>query len=206
MLNQADAQIRRERNWQILKKVDASKSSASGDTYLSYKTLPSDFDRALHRIYVGTTPFHQIPFEEYIIWKDSPNRFYIDLLNDRYALTGQQAAAKTITFPYIHKPLSLDTTAVASVATTTPSWWPNDLRYVLAYKMAKLYQGNIEPDEISFRMTKEQEREFEIGMEALRNWDDEIRLSALDSSRGYDADLPTVDQEPGSGLLKLGDL
>src|SRR3990167_5286826 len=67
LLNQADAQIRRERFWQSLKKVDGSKSTSSGDTYLTYHTLPDDFDGVLHRIYVGTTPFHQIPFEEYII-------------------------------------------------------------------------------------------------------------------------------------------
>src|SRR3990167_6999908 len=53
-----------ERPWQFLKKEDSSQSASAGDTYLTMKTLVSDFAHALH-LYVGTSflEYEEIPFE-----------------------------------------------------------------------------------------------------------------------------------------------
>lgn len=210
LMNQADAVMRRERAWQMLKKVDSSTTASVSDTYTSYKSLPSDFDRPIDgKIYVVNrgNVYTQIPFEEYFAWKDTARRFYIDYVNNRFALTGPVGVSGPIYFPYIYRPLPLVYTddVSANVSTNTPSWWPSDLRVALSYMMAKLNQGNISPDDISARMSIEQEREFGRVMNALRDWDADLRVSAMNNMSGFD-EFASNTTDGSSGLLKLGDL
>lgn len=206
LMNIAEAMLRRERDWEMLKVLDTSTTASSGDTYLSMKTLPTNpaFDRSVGKLYVGTVLYTQIPFEQRILYRDHPHRFYIDIRNSQFALTGTQGASATINLPYLYRPFPLvKSGAVAGTSISSPEWIPADLRAVLAFKMAHVLQANIESDEVAHRMSQNQLAEMNMLLDALRDWDAQLKLNAMGGQVGYDAAV--ADDISPLGYLKLGD-
>lgn len=136
LANLAKDEIEDERNWEYLKKVDTTKTVAAGDTYLTMKSLPTDFRAPLDSgIFVGTgdiIPYTQIPFEDrYMVQDTLTHRYYIDLANSQYAVLGKPQS-NTIYFWYLKTSGTLD---VVSVNPLFPSrFWA-----LIAYKMAIMW-------------------------------------------------------------------
>lgn len=212
-LNQADGELRTSRDWAIFKKIDASETLSQGNTYLNLRNLPADFMRPVSDgvIYLDTLPILQIPFTDRQFFKDTPNRWYIDFVNNKWAITGNASGSRTIFFPYIYRtlPLQYDDTADEIVNTKTPSWWPVEHRPVLAYRMAKLYQGNRDPDDLAFRLSRSQEAEYQRLMDLLEDWDADIRVAAMGGRAGFDQRNSSLGLTPGNEPhhgIKLGDM
>lgn len=151
--NEAKDLIEEDRNWNFLKKEDSSQSVVAGDTYLTAKTLPSDFRYPLDSgIYVGSDvlSYQQLPFEDRRNFQDNvSHRYYIDEANSNFFICGKPPAG-TIFFPY------MKTTPFLDLASSNPlfpaRFWP-----MIACKMAMLWYA------------------YDQGMKA-RAWDDRWQI------------------------------
>lgn len=195
LMNQADAVIRSEREWEILKKIDASKTASPGDTYLSMKDLPTDFDRAVSIVplRVNRTPYLPVRFEEREGFRDTPLRWYIDYRARQFALTGGIGSAQTIYLPYIYKPLDLALSADATHLDAPV--WPSQFHVILAYKMAEIHSLSIDTDDIAAKQGPQQLRAYRELLNAMQTWDANLKLQGMNYQAGFDV--------PDQGALPL---
>lgn len=185
LLNAAKNKRERARNWQFLKKVDTSKTANSGDTYTSYKSLPSDFRLDLE-LFRGTTRYAPIPVERSVIYKDSPLKYYVDYANSRFALCGVGGQDETITLVYIY--------GTDDIASGTSPVWPADFHPILAYDVAAQYQAAMDADETSARMSAANRALAAELEKAMILWDFNLKTKGMDNSlRGVVPDDTMLD-------------
>jgi hypothetical protein len=102
LANQAKTEIDTELKLRCMMKLDTSQTTVAGQTYTTAKTLPTDIlIPAGTVIYVGETPYTGVQFEHKERYKNRDNCWWADLFNGNFYLSGTQASAQTITFPYI---------------------------------------------------------------------------------------------------------
>jgi hypothetical protein len=131
LANDAMHEIEEEIQPEGLKKVNTSASTTAGQTYTTSVSLPSDFFAPCEEIYVDTQVYTQVPFERAVEFRDVPNRIYIDHANAAYHLTGTQASAQTISFPYFY--------ATPDITVSTSPVWPTRFHSLIPLKMAEIY-------------------------------------------------------------------
>lgn len=177
LLNNARMIVEHARPWEILKAVDDTQVANAGDTYLTMKTIPSDF-RAVRKVIVGTTPYTGCQFEERILFKDTANRYYIDVGNGQFALTGNRTSSAAIVFVYTKRSPQL-------VLGGDPWIFPGDYHNVLPHIMAAIHQGVIDPDEISRAQASGQSGIVNNILSSMFMWDDELKMGAMGDVLGY---------------------
>ena len=101
LANVAKTRIEEERNWKILETEQATKTTGVGDTFLSMKDLPDDFGNDI-ALYLADTPvwYQPIPYSRRYLYKNASRKYYIDLANNQYALTGKVSASQIIHLVY----------------------------------------------------------------------------------------------------------
>ena len=165
LANDAMHEVEEDINPEGLNDIDTSNSTTVGQTYTTGIALPTDFYLPTKTIYVGTTPYIQVPFEKAVEYRDLNGFFYIDNANGTYHLCGTQTSVQTITFPYKY--------ATADITTSTSPAWPSQFHSIIPLKMAEMY--------------------FPIdGSERGRSWDDKWReqyTKRVNRFRDYDAAL-----------------
>lgn len=184
-LNAKKNERERRGKFYILTKSDTTQIASLGDTYLSMKTLPPDY-RGMRRVNVGDTRnvYTPIPFEEREGYKDTPNRYYIDLANSQFALTGSVGSSKTIRLYYLKK-----TTDFSEANKNTEILlWPSEFHLLLAFDVALMEMGAIDNDDINRVLTPEQRFQIKQMEEGLNDWDHDLKLEAMGNRRGYAED------------------
>jgi len=164
------------RPWVYLEAEDSSNTASTSDTFLTAKTLPTRFlrtvtdDKMVLRSGDNVLEYKQLPFKSRQVEKDTNNRFYIDLKNNQFFLTGIVDQSYTIYFYYIQGSEDFDDDADEWV-------FPARFHELLAYDVAVLEKGGIDYDDINARMAqfngitaKELEQE-------MIKWDNELRLA-----------------------------
>lgn len=134
--------IEGERDWEFLKKIDATKTWAVSDDYTTAHALPTDFVEPVV-LYVGTEyqPYMPIPFEQRQLYKDSSRRYYIDYQSKNLYLCGSTSEAKTLYLCYIYQTDDLTTA-------TSPVWLAK-FHKLLAFYMAAVHLGAVDSDDIA---------------------------------------------------------
>lgn len=126
LMNNAKNKVEGEREWEILKKFDSSKTATTAAI-----DLPSDFDRPIDGIiYVGSQPYIQIPFEQQRLSAHQTNRWYLDMRQSKYYLTGSPTSGQ-IWFPYIYQ--------TDDITADTYPVWPAKFHPLIAFEMAELH-------------------------------------------------------------------
>lgn len=189
-LSSAKNEIERNEKPYILMNEDTSKTRASGDTYTSFKALPTDF-RQMIELYVGTTPglppYIEIPFYKRHQYRLANFRYYIDHKNSQFAICGTAGASETIRQVYLIKTDDITSATITGGAAATIVW-PAELRELVAWKAAEIISraSDLGADDLSFRMGAEQLRRYEELMRSFRNWDQDLKLKAQDGRAGMD--------------------
>lgn len=185
LLNQADAQIRMWRPWEILKSVDSTKSRSAGEDYTNTKSLPSSFHRPL-RLKVGTghRPLKRVKFENLLEYKDVAGIYAIDFKNAVYAITGTTWTG-TIYFWHFYKPDAID-------ADSEPVF-PDDYHPIYAYHMAEIWMGGIDQDERSLAAVPQWVKQYAVLKMAMFDWDDELKQNDVMSQSYADEELPDLE-------------
>lgn len=182
LANNAKNKLEAEYQLEILKVVDTSQSSTVGGTYLTAYALPSSPAMLMpcDTIYVGTTPRRQIPFEQRVLYKESPNHFYIDWRNGNYYLTGTVASSETITFPYLYATTDI---SVANLNSTSVVW-PARFHSLISYEMAFLWFA-IDQGEKSRSFSPEWKLIYNELKSAFIAWDQKLKLQAIGGATPY---------------------
>lgn len=168
---------------EIIKALDSSNTTTSGQTYTTAEPLPAAFrGLATDRIYVGTVPYFPVPFDRSVEHRNSGGRFYIDAANNNLHLCGLQNSAQTITIPYLKK--TTDITEASVLAGTTTVLWPVEFHSLIAYEMVKLFD-QIERGDKSRSWKPEWELEYNLLKNTMRDWDADLKLSAIGRSTPY---------------------
>ena len=144
LLNQGKDDLESERMWKYLLKVDTTQVVNPGDTYLTKKTLPSDFFTPLESgIYVGTDviPYTQFPFEDQQFFQSISHGYFIDLNGGTYGILGQPNPGGTIWFPYqcFTPPLAPLVNGAVQAGTINQPLFPIKFNALIAYYAAQRY-------------------------------------------------------------------
>lgn len=190
LLNQADAVIRHLRPWEILKKLDSSKTRLDGESFSNTKALPTDFDRP-NKIYVGTAqrpPLKRVRYDEQQMFLNIPGLYILDYKNSTLAISNGTWIG-TIYNHYLYKPDEL----VADNAPVFPSdFWP-----IYAYAMAEIQMGGIDEDDRSLQAVPQWVRSHSVIWNAMINWDADLK----DEGEVYHSDGSEDLPRPDLGLL-----
>jgi hypothetical protein len=176
LVNDVMHEIEEEVKPEGLKKMDTSASTVSGQTYTTGISLPSDFFIPVTVIYVGTTPYTQVPFEHSVLFRDTPNRFYIDHANAQYRLTGRQNSIQSISFPYYYATPDID-------ANSSPVW-PERFHSLIPLKMAMMYFA-IDGGEKPRSWDDRYEAFYERRLNRFKDYDAALKLAAINHSTPY---------------------
>lgn len=199
LLTQAKNEIETKLKLKILEANDASQTANSGDTYLTLKSLPANF-KQMNKLFVGTIQYFPIPFNQRITYRQSARRFYIDYKrmvagSTALGLCGAVASAQTINMFYTAKTDDL-TEAVENTAGLI--LWPDEFQPIIPYKAAKIFEANIDADDIAFRMSAAQEAEYQSLLDAFIAWDQDIKLAEMNNQGGYADDYNDIPFDVGS--------
>lgn len=175
ILNIVKNRIESSRLWRQLVTEDSSNTTASSDTFETYHSLPTDFGHE-HEVRVGTDGrlYTPVPFEMRHSYRNSAHHYYIDLVNSRFALMGNQVGGETIYFYY--GKISAD------IASGTEWVFPDRFHPVLAFETALYIQSAPEFDEINIKMTPEQGRQAKMLKDELVYWDTNLWMKVKNHS------------------------
>ena len=189
LLNNAKEEIESERDWEMLKKKDATLNGNTNGNYDTEYALPDDFF-TIRKIVLGETLLSPIPFEEQIRYKDISNRYFIDHANSKLHICGTISEADTI---YIFYNYETD-----DIASGDSPVWPDKFHKLIAFKMAELYFRGIDSDSVNRTMAPQQQKQAELLQRAMVQWDMKLKLAAMDySAKRPETDLLTYDNIVG---------
>lgn len=187
----------------IHRDVDETQTASPGNTYLTLKSLPTGF-RQMLRLVVGTTPYYPVSFLKREMYRNSARKYYINY--KRFAagstalgLCGAIASAQTIYQYFLVK--TTDLTEATATAGNTTLTWPTEFHPILAFYAAKVHQANLDPDDINFRLSSRQEVEMQAGLDAMINWDHDLKLSEQGNAIQYGDEYIDGDLEVDIGSM-----
>jgi hypothetical protein len=181
LFNQAKNIVELEAKPQWLMAKDTSQTGTSGDTYETTKALPSDF-RFMRKLYYGTTLLKPSRFEDSILNKDASNMYFIDHGNSTFSQTGKPGTSETYNMFYQKKSADIDDLASSDTSIIT---WPSEFHPLIGYEAAKIYQSTMDADDLAFRMSAAQEREYALMRRAFMDYCSELGLDDQAGEMGY---------------------
>lgn len=201
VLSMAKNQLELDEKPEILQDEDTTKTRSSGDTYLSMKSLPDNF-RQMIELYVGTAvpPYVEVPFKKRHVYRNSSYRYYIDHKNSQFAICGSAGASETIRQVYLIKTPDFTSSSVVDEDSST-CVWPKEHWPLIAWKAAKIIGSgtDVGADDLSFRMSAQQEQIYQEMLHSFRMWDHDLKLKSIDGRAGYadeDEDFGVEDSLP----------
>jgi hypothetical protein len=179
LANQAKTEIDTELKLRCMLKLDTSQSTTAGQTHTTSKTLASDvLIPAGTIIYVGETPYTGVQFEHRERYKNRSNFWWADLFNGSFYLSGTQASAQTIIFPYIA------TGTAITASDTTVLKYPTGLHIIIPMHMARIWFA-IDQGEKGRSWLPEWEAFYLRTKRALISWDQAWKLASIGESTPY---------------------
>ena len=169
--------VEAKRKWRMLIKENSDNSFGPSDNFLTAKDLPSDFSID-KEVLIGdndsVAKYTPIPFEQRRVYRNSGERYCIDMVNSKMYIHGSVAGSKTIYLYYIYQTDELE-------ADTSPVW-PERFHKLIGFLMAEIYLAGVDAGEMSVQPALEHSKEGQIILDAMENWDDELQLQAINHS------------------------
>lgn len=208
LLTQAKNEIETVYKLAILQAYDGSQTAEVGDTYLSLKSVPSDF-KLLTKLTLSKSgspaaiPYFPINMNRREAMQRMARRYYIDFKKavqglPCLGLTGSVASSHTINMYYQVKTEDL---TESNENTAGIVLWPDEFQPIIVYRAAEIFQGNIDTDDISFVMSPKQKKVYEELLDAFIGWDQDIKLSQMNNQLGYADDVSDIEMPFDLGSL-----
>ncbi len=197
LLTQAKNKIETMLKLKVLENTDTTQIWSPGDTYTTLKTIPSDF-RQMLRLFIGRYEAWPVSSAEKVRFQNAARRYYIDHKRQVAGLTalgimGSTGSGQTISQVYqvTTADLTEDNEDTAGVIL-----WPAEFQPIIPYVAARVFQANIDPDDISVRQAIAQDREAQDLLDAMIAWDQDIKLAAMGNQGGYASEVDDDDHIP----------
>lgn len=186
LLNQAKNLIESELKPLILQAGDSSQFTANGDTFTTLKLVPADF-KSMIALFVGNLPFFETPFANRIQNRLLARRFYIDYKKmvqgvACLGLCGVQQGVNALNMTYLVRTPSITQT---NEDTAGAILWPDEYQHAIPYRAAKILQANNDADDIAFRMSAQQEAEYQRIFDNFLDWDAGLKIQAMGNRTGF---------------------
>lgn len=164
-----------QRPWEFLKTNTDATSTAVGTTTYS---LPADFLLPLP-IWAGDTQVYPIARDQRRLFRNSFNRYYLDLKNSNFILTQSPTSVETIYFDYIYNPSDIEVDDT-DIETTVPGFL-SAFHPLLAYEAAKtfFYQDTGSKAD---SWSREYEAEYQNLYAQMIEYDNALKASAQNSA------------------------
>ena len=164
-----------QRPWEFLKtNTDATTASVGTTAY----SLPADFLLPLP-IWLGDTHVLPIARDQRRMFRNSFNRYYLDIKNSQYVFTQSPFKADTIYFDYIYNPSVLALSDV-DIETTVPGF-KAAFHPLLAYEAAKTFYYQ-DTGAKSDSWAPEQQAEYNNLYKQMIEYDTALKSAAQDSA------------------------
>lgn len=166
LLNVAKNNVEDARPWMFLRTLDSSKTAVANTPI----ALPTSWRRT-YKLSVGYDDIYtQVPFDEQHLYRNSSNRYVVDVASSTYTLLGTIGRTDTVYNYYIK--------STADIAAGTSPVWPDRFHPILAYEVAGYVMMGVDADDTFARMSPENK----VASQALKN-----SMEAWDSQLQYDA-------------------
>lgn len=170
LANVAKNRAEDSRPWMMLRALDSSQTATAGNNSTTSRALPTAWRRT-YKLMVGPDmPFDQVPFDEQHIWRNSANKFCVDVANSVYYLLGAIGSAQTIYHYYIK--------TTDDIAAATSPVWPERFHPIIAYEVAGYIMMGVDSDDVFARMSPENKLAAELLTSSMQSWDTDLQLSA----------------------------
>lgn len=170
LANVAKNRAEDSRPWMMLRALDSSQTATAGNTSTTPIALPTAWRRT-YKLMVGRDmQFEQVPFDEQHQWRNSANKFCIDVANSVYYLLGAIGTADTIYHYYIK--------TTDDITSATSLVWPTRFHPIIAYEVAGYIMMGVDADDIFARMSPENKMAAETLTDAFQSWDTQLQLDA----------------------------
>lgn len=198
LLAVAKDEIEDDREWEVLKDWNRTLTLDSSDTYLTAKSLPTDF-RSMYGegvIYIGEdNPYLPVPFKDIYRYRNLASHYAIDYANNKIYILGSESSALTINLPYLK---------TSDDILPTTSWsFPARYHKILGFLVAGYYTAGVDADDIYARMSPEHKIAAMTLRQGLNKWNTRLALMAMGnsttpplvSSGGQDGHLSAADKD-----------
>lgn len=170
LANVAKNRIEDIRPWMMLRSLDSSQTATAGNTSTTSRALPTSWRRT-YKLMVGRDmPFEQVPFDEQHIWRNSANKFCVDVANSVYYLLGSIGSAETIYHYYIK--------STSDIAAAISPVWPERFHPIIAYDVASYIMAGVDADEEFSRMAGPNQAAHQALLKSMESWDTDLQLAA----------------------------
>ena len=188
------AQSNREnsRPWVYLRKTQETQSISGSDTYLTYKTIPTDFRKWYSRFPVvlldnqgnPVKMLREVPISLKNVYKNDDTKFYADYAAGKLYICGQRSNTYTISLNYIYRP------ALISAADGN-SWdpFPDEYQKILAFDVAAMYKLGVDYDLVNAAQADSNAATAELIYRSMSEWDTYLAES---SQQGVDYGMPPI--------------
>ena len=164
LANVAKNYIEDLRPWAMLKALDSSQTATT-----SAIALPTAWRRT-YKLMLGTDyAVEQVPFDEQHIWRNSSNRFCIDVANSVYYLLG--ATTSDTLYHYYIK-------TTTDIAAGTSPVWPERFHSIIAFWVAGYIMLGVDADDIFARMSPENKAAAQTLLAGMEAWDMQLQIDA----------------------------
>ena len=202
LLDVARVKVEAERNWKALEKEDTSQTASVGDTFLTTKTLPTDFASAIELFTArsdgsGELSYSPIAFKKRYFHRNSSRRFWIDYANGTFGLTGKTSESRTIHLIYKRTSTALSDSQTWSFPSR---FWP-----ILGFMVAAMIKAGSDYDQGNINQAVQQRTDAKELWDACQEWDSELRLAEMGHSYGINASTDS-DGIPEAGAEDSFDL
>jgi len=175
IMNKAKDIIEGMRDWEMLKKMDASHAAST-----SAIPLPIDYLRTI-AMFVGNVPIYQIPFEQYPLFANSSLRWYLYFGNSSFRLIGPPTG--TVSHVYIKQ--------TDEITSTTSPVWPAKFHKLLGLQMATEYFA-IDQGERSMTWDDRWTVQKNMLLDSMIDWDVSLQKRAVENAvpLDFESDFP----------------
>lgn len=189
------------REWMALRKTDTSQILLPSDTYLTAKTMPTDFafwqsEDAIILVNPQNTnnfqdDYFEIPYAQLIIYQQNTYRYACDYGNLKMYFTGNPNTQYTIYQNYVFKPDAVTLTTSWELIANFPKLNPLFSSY-LAYAIVARYKGGVDYDDNNRAQAGENATVMNAIYDVMEAWDTRLQVGSLAGiERGPINDSPT---------------
>lgn len=178
LLNVVKDLVESDRPWRMLVKEDVSNTFGAGETYLTAKTLPSDFLYDI-KLELGIesaddyVEYDPCGFEERRRFSNS-RKYCTDITNSQFYICGSVSKTYTVYLYYIYE--------TPAITLTIEPVWPEKFQRLIPLLMGEIWKGGIDTDIINLQQALRLSRPGMLLYQAMRRWDSSLKLRAMNHS------------------------
>lgn len=167
-----------DRPWRMLIKEDATQTFGTGDTYLTAKSLPSDFFYEI-KLMLGIESsndyleYHPAAFEDRRQFNAS-QKYSIDLASDYFYILGSVGQEYTVYLYYIYE--------TAALTLTTSPVWPLKFQRLIPLLMSEIWKAGVDADINNIQQATALSVPGKLLYKAMVAWDAALKLKTMNKS------------------------